>query len=32
MKREKSYSKPNSDQFGNLNDNENDQTRPTTAM
>jgi hypothetical protein len=32
IKREKSSLKQNQDQFGNINENENDQIRPTTAV
>jgi hypothetical protein len=32
FKREKSLSKQNQDELENINENENDQTRPTTAM
>jgi len=32
IKREKSSLKQNQDQLGNINENENDQIRPTTAV
>jgi hypothetical protein len=32
IKRDKSASRQSQDQFGNINENENEQIRPTTAM